>query len=841
MPFRTPWTNFTGGEFTPLLRGRMDLKAYYNSAQMIRNGIVKPYGGVGKLPGTRFIYEQKNETQPALIYTAKCSSQSIYRLCFEGQRWLGPVESGGYLRIFADQGIIVTSGTTPLEVETPYKTADLANLRFRQDRDVIYIFHEDYQPRKLIRHAHNNWTIEEVVFRNGPYKPKNEEQMSQVAYSGRSGSVTLTSRRDMFTGMVGKKLRILDGEAKITAVTNARSATADITEEISDKEHDGGLGKEILSGTWTVNSGTLTTNTATSVAGTGPFEIQKTFNLYYGDEYLLAMELVGAAIASGKSVQVSMSTDDFNPSTNALMGGAYIETPLDISRIAAGDFCINMDMGDYQHGQLPYESTHNSYPPDPDKMQGTLKIKWNGGASDTLTINAITFREKGPAHSWACVNWAWEALNSTNGYPFCGHIFERRMWLYGNREFPHGMWASQTDDFENFDAYDPELDTSGMFLLLDTGPQVENIKWATSRADMWVGTDFGVWRIKSSEAGKPLSPSGIKSVPESAFGSDDEEALYIDTVIVFLERSRRSLREMSYSLESDSWDTDELTLYAEHVLNDSKAGGMAWQQRPFGVLWVVRDDGTIATCTYLKKQKVNAWAVQDIGGVVESITAGPGQDGKDEVWVTVKRTINGQTRRYVEMFEPEGRKPLEWRNSFCSLTYSGTPVTQVSGLTHLAGMPVRIVADGVLLKRQTVSAGGIVALEGEDGTVTASQVVVGLTNRSIVHTQNLEHEMPTGTIQGQNIKLAKVIAKLAETGYGMAVATDVNYSNEAAWEWVNFRTPSDPMDAPVPPYTGDKTVIAPTTYSPESSLYIIHDEPTGFHLQGLVIEWQEGS
>lgn len=841
MPFRTPWTNFTGGEFTPLLRGRMDLKAYYNSAQQIRNGIVKPYGGVGKTPGTRFIFEQKNENFPALIYTAKCSVQSIYRLCFEGQRWNGPVEEGGYLRFFADQGIIVSSGTTPYEIETPYKTADLENLRFRQDRDVIYIFHPNYWPRKLIRHAHNNWTLETAVFRNGPYKPKNEDKLAQVAYSGRSGVVTLTSRTDMFTGTVGKKLRILDGEAQITAVTDARTATANITQEISDKKHDEGLGKEILSGAWTVNSGTLSINTATKIVGTGPFEIQKTFDLYYGDEYLLAMELVSEAIAAGKNVQVTMSTDDYNPSTNALMGGSYIETPLDISRIVAGDFCINMDMGDYQHGQLPYESVHNSYPPDPDKMQGTLKIKWNGGAGDTLTVQNASFREKGAAHSWAALNWAWEALNSESGYPTCGHIFERRLWLYGNSEFPNGMWASQTDDFENFDAYDPELDTSGMFLMLDTGPQVERIKWATSRADMWVGTDFGVWRIKASEAGKPLSPSGIKAVPESAFGSDDEEALYIDTVIVFLERSRRSLREMSYSLESDSWDTDELTLYAEHIFNTSKAGGMAWQQRPFGVLWAVRADGTLATCTYLKKQKVNAWAVQDIGGVVESITAGPGPDGTDEVWVTVKRTINGQTRRYVEMFEPEGRVPDAWRNAFCSMTRTGAPTSTVTGLTHLIGCTVKVVADGVLLRPQVVSATGTINLEGEDGVVLAEQVVVGLNNRTIIHTQNLEHEMPTGTIQGQNIKLAKVVAKLADTGYGMWVATDANYSKQTAWEPVNFRTLSDPMDQPVPPYTGDKTVIAPTTYSPESSLYIIHDEPTGFHLQGLVIEWQEGS
>ena len=83
---------------------------------------------------------------------------------------------------------------------------------------------------------------------------------------------------------------------------------------------------------------------------------------------------------------------------------------------------------------------------------------------------------------------------------------------------------------------------------------------------------------------------------------------------------------------------------------------MAWQEEPDGVLWVVADDGSLVAATVLKEQDVIAFHRHVLGGrydreypVVEDVAAIPSPDGKcDDVWLVVRRTVNGATVRHIE-------------------------------------------------------------------------------------------------------------------------------------------------------------------------------------------------
>lgn len=66
----------------------------------------------------------------------------------------------------------------PLEIDSPYAVADIDELRFVQSADILYIFHPDYAPRKLVRSLFNAglgntylWTLSTVTFKDGPYLP----------------------------------------------------------------------------------------------------------------------------------------------------------------------------------------------------------------------------------------------------------------------------------------------------------------------------------------------------------------------------------------------------------------------------------------------------------------------------------------------------------------------------------------------------------------------------------------------------------------------------------------------------------------------------------------------
>lgn len=836
MPYRTPWTNFTAGEWTEQLLGRYDIKKYFNSVRKLENFYSKPYGGVSKVPGTIFAFEQRDETRVARVIPFKYNTALTYTLCFEGGRMDGESEVGGYMRVFSNNGIVVSGDpASPYEINLPYKEEDLPGLHYAQIKDTLYIVHESYPVQRLTRNDHTDWIIEAVEFSGGPFGPSNKYHDLFVEFDNRVGSVNLKASGDLFVAdHEGEVFRVLDGSVLIETVTDARNASGKIIEQISDGKNKNAYGAEVLDSAWTVNSGTMTDNTATDMSATGAFEIQKTFDVYYERKEFFMFTVSGDVDAAQK-ITIELQTDDYDPTTAALVGGDHIRDVFTGEFLEEESYSFVIDLGEYMGGQLDFNSTKNTWPTDPDKMQLTFKIIYSG--TGTVEISDMTFRDIEPAHPSATWDWAEAAFSKRRGYPKRVAFFDGRMFLGGTPSLPNAFWLSQSDgDMENFDAYDPELDTSGMFMQLES-EMLEAIEWVRSKKDLWIGTDQGVWRITSSESGSPIAPSTIKAVPEATFGADSISALSVENVIMYASRSSEKIREIAYNLEEDNWKSVEVSLFGEHIFKESKLLDWAWQQQPYGILWCIREDGLLCGMTYMREQDVLSWwrCPRD-NMAVESICAITELDGYDQVWLTVKREINGATRRYVEYVDREYFNQVDWHYVDCGLKYNGDPTNTVSGLTHLIGETVQVLADGATMHTQIVDENGEISLVGDSGITEASVVHVGLAYTSKLRTQNVEQQLPTGTIQGLNLRMQKVIAKLFKTGYGLQFAT----ADEGPWEDVDVRYPDSPMDAPPPPFTGDADVYIQTDYSPDSSIWLKHDQPTQCNVLGLIAEWEEG-
>ena len=209
-------TNFTGGEISPRLRGRVDLTKYTSSLSHCENFIVFPHGGVTKRSGTRFIAEVKDSSKYTRIIPFIFSTVQAYILEF----------GNNYVRFYRNEGQI-QSGSSAYEIVSPYSTADLDKLDFTQSADILFICHPDYQTRKLSRTGHTTWSFSEFNNIDGPWGPINLETTT-LTNSGTSGSVTITANQvtgiNNNTGFqttdVGRHIRILSGgkwgSAKIT-------------------------------------------------------------------------------------------------------------------------------------------------------------------------------------------------------------------------------------------------------------------------------------------------------------------------------------------------------------------------------------------------------------------------------------------------------------------------------------------------------------------------------------------------------------------------------------------------------------------------------------------------
>ena len=302
----------------------------------------------------------------------------------------------------------------------------------------------------------------------------------------------------------------------------------------------------------------------------------------------------------------------------------------------------------------------------------------------------------------------------------------------------------------------------------------------------------------------------------------------LDHQYYFYKKHKEKIRELTYNFDVDGYVAADLTILNDMVTK-SGINEMAYQQEPDSILWCVREDGEFVGLTYQRSENVVAWHRHKLGGtfgtgssatgfgVVESVASISGELTEDELYVIVKRTINGATKRYVEVFAPfdfDETSSTDFRFLDSHLTYSGSATTTLSGLSHLEGQVVSILADGATHADKTVSSGSITL----DRSVTSA--VVGLKYDSVLQTMRVEGGAAQGTSQGKIKRISKVVLRLFET-VGAKVGptlTDL--------ETIPFRTTSSPMGQPVSTLiAGDKQVEFRDDFNSDGFIFVKQDQP----------------
>lgn len=213
--------NFTSGQLSRKLLGRVDLASYYSGGELIQNFIPAPQGGLIHRPGTRFVEAPKTPNEESVLIRFVYSTEQAYILEF----------GNAYFRIYKD-GARVESAGTPVEVTTPYGEADLLNIYYTQSADTLYLFCDGYQPRKITRTSHTSWTLSAVDFQDGPFLDENLTATT-ITPSNTTGNITLTASSAIFASTdVGRLVRIKHsskwGCAKITSYSSSTLVNATV-------------------------------------------------------------------------------------------------------------------------------------------------------------------------------------------------------------------------------------------------------------------------------------------------------------------------------------------------------------------------------------------------------------------------------------------------------------------------------------------------------------------------------------------------------------------------------------------------------------------------------------
>jgi hypothetical protein len=420
-------------------------------------------------------------------------------------------------------------------------------------------------------------------------------------------------------------------------------------------------------------------------------------------------------------------------------------------------------------------------------------------------------------------DFALGSFSDTTGYPSCVTFFEQRLVFAGTTTQPQTLFFSRSADYENFDdQYHETVADDDAIVYTIASNQVNAIRFLTATRTLIIGTAGGEFAANGGGTGEAITPTNILINKQSNHGAANVDGIAVGNATLFLQRAKRKIRELAYNFDVDGYTAPDLTILAEHI-TESGITQMAYQEEPNSIVWCVRADGQLLGFTYQREQQVTAWHRHILGGsfgsgnaVCESVEVLPTDDSEYQVWVIVKRTINGATKRYVEYlhnldFDETDATSFNYLDS--QLAYNGSATTTISGLDHLEGEEVSILANGATHPNKTVSSGAITLDR------SSTKVKVGLPYVSLLQTMRIDAGSQNGTSQSKTKRIYEITARLYES-IGIEIGPDLDNM-----ERIPFRSSANAMNSGVNIFTGDKDIEFRGNYETDGFIFVRQNQP----------------
>jgi hypothetical protein len=760
--------SFTSGEISPRLLGRVDLAKYQTALASCRDMILMPHGGATRRPGTRFVAEVKDSSKDVRLIPFEFSTQQAYILEF----------GDFYMRCFMNEGQIM-SGLTPFEIATTYPEAHLQKLRYTQNADTLFVVHSAHRPALLTRTDHTAWTLADMEFIDGPYLDENTDQSKTITPSGLGQYVVngffdndIGNWTDKSTGTNAKILWDNSGYMTLVGVTGGSGyGEQSVTLPTAGVEYT--LEFEVKAGPLTVRIGTATG---------------------------------GQQVLSDTVFEAGVQTLKFTPAATSIFLG-FLHTAnaaravdnVSISYPQSITLTSSFDLFQAGHVGAFFRMKHGS-------RTGYVKITAVGG----LRTATATVMEP-LASTAATYMWREGAWSDYQGWPSSVTFHQQRLFFAGTTRSPQTVWGSRTGRYTDFT---PGVNADDPITVTMASSMVNAIQWLVSAKNLAVGTSGGEWRLGPADSDAALKPDTVSAAQETTFGSSQTVMpVRVGNVTLFVQRNGRKVRELTYDYQTNGWVAPDLSLLAEHIT----VGGITeadYAQDPDSIVWCVRTDGVLLGLTYNRMEQVVGWHRHFTDGLFEHVAAIP-KGEIDQVWVVVNRTVGGTPKRYIEFFtQPfvdQDRDDAIFLDA--SLSYAGAPVTVVTGLDHLEGKTVDILADGSVRTPQVVTGGQVSFAKA------ASTVCVGLPFVSEIETLDPEGGAEDGTSQGKTKRVSKVVLRVHRSlGFQVGPVG-------GKMETPPFRSSATPLGQAPDLFTGDLPVNIEGRYGSTSAIVVRQTQP----------------
>ncbi len=361
-------------------------------------------------------------------------------------------------------------------------------------------------------------------------------------------------------------------------------------------------------------------------------------------------------------------------------------------------------------------------------------------------------------------------FSSTGNYPAAVSYHEQRRCFAGTTNAPQNIWMTKSGTESNFSYSLPVKDDDRISVRV-AAREANTIRHIVPLTRLMLLTSSAEWQVTSINS-DAITPTSISVKPQSYVGANNVQPVVVNNNMIYCAARGGHARECSYNWQANGFISGDLSLRSAHLFDNYNIVDMCYSKAPTPIVWMISDSGKLLGLTYIPEQQIGAWHQHDTDGVFESCTTVA--EGNDDVlYVVVRRTINGSSKRYVERMHT--RYFSDQADAFfvdCGLTYDGAPNDTISGLDHLEGKTVSILADGAVHPQRVVS-GGSITLD-----IEASKIQIGLPITADIKTLPLALQVDSAYAQGRYKNVNKAWLRVFRSS-GIFVGPDSNNLVEA--------------------------------------------------------------
>lgn len=801
---------FNSGELSPLMANRQDQARYAYGLRQMRNFIPALQGPARKRPGLRFLAEIADSSQKAWLVPFIFSQRDAWVLEFGDET----------LRFYTDHGQV-------LETAIPITSMTNASLGvFTRVSHGLSVGQEVYVPSMpgttLI--AGRNFRVNTVPTADtftlkdlygvalntsalGTYTGSGEvKRVYEIATPWEIGELTdsatgcclmsfVQSNDVLYMCVPGFQPRKLTRASSTSWAFTAFEPTGGPF-EAADPDN-----------TTTVYAGAQTGTTTLTASG----------NIFtanhVGSLFLLEMKQIDAngAWEAGKAFALNAvvrSQGHYYKCTDAGTSGTITPSHTEGARFDGADTTATC--------QWQYQ--HSGY--------GWAKITaYNSATSVDVTVLS-TIPDQAVGSGNASTRWAFGSWSAEEGWPTHVAFFRERLAFARETR----IWMSVSSDFENFEQRDAGVVATDSALDIDIRSGVnDDIQWMIAGADLLVGTEGGEFAVGEISSADALGPDNVAAIAGPGYGSRRVTPVNVNDAVMYVQPSGRVMRELRFTFETDGYSALNKVAFADHIAK-GRINQLAYQKEPESIVWANCANGDWIGMSNEREHDLVAWHKHPVGGTsatIESLCVIPSPEGeRNETYVIVKRTINGQTKRYVEYlaahWDPDTDDAEDMFYVDSGLTYDGAPDATIGNLHHLEGQTVQVWGDARYLGTYTVTTGGV-----DLGSASVSVAQIGL--------------QYTATLESMNIVRPGVLARVIE------VWTRFIATVEAGWSTITQREKSVETGAVRPFEMGNVVVNAASApvsrlvhapgesgHGRELNWVITHDKPSYCAIAGVI-------